>query len=83
MKPAIDPTTGVNKHCEPGKVNIEVVQDKHGDFGLYINDLRVAGNKPWCGGRIVKEFVTNEDTILAALDSKERKLYTAGIAVRQ
>ena len=39
---------------------------------LYINDYRVAGSKPWGGGKILREWDILEKDILRALNLKPR-----------
>lgn len=47
-------------------VKIEIV-DGIGGNSLYINDIRVAGPKPYGGGRLITSFVVNEQAIIDAL----------------
>lgn len=48
-------------------ITIEVVKGVAGD-SLYINNIRVSGNKPWGGGRVLHEFKTTEKEIDKAIN---------------
>ena len=47
-------------------VKIEVVSGVEG-HSLYIDDRRVAGSKPWGGGKTVRSWTANVNDILKAL----------------
>ncbi len=48
-------------------ITIEVVKGVASD-SLYINNRRVSGEKPWGGGRVVREFKTTEKEIHNAIN---------------
>ena len=50
-------------------IKIEVIAGVEGAC-LAINNTRVAGPKPWGGGRITNTFVSDQDRILGALNIK-------------
>lgn len=54
----------------PKDIQIEIVGGCEGDC-LVMNDYRIAGPKPWGGGRTKKTFYTTEGDILAAYKFKE------------
>lgn len=48
-------------------VKLEIIKGVEGR-SVYINDYRVAGNKPWGGGTVVDSFETSIKDFLKALD---------------
>lgn len=51
------------------KVTIEIVNGCEGKC-IYINDYRVAGSKPWGGGRVETSWTVDKKEILKALGIK-------------
>lgn len=49
------------------KVKITVISGVEG-YSIYINNHRIAGNKPWGGGKVVCEFSVDKDKIFAQLE---------------
>lgn len=49
------------------KVKIELVNGCEGK-SIYINDYRVAGSKPWGGGRTEKDWIVDKKKFLSSLD---------------
>ena len=55
------------------KLKIEVVSGVEGK-SVYLDDFRIAGNKPWGGGDVVSKFSTTaEDVLLAIAESSSAK----------
>lgn len=54
------------------KVKLTLVQGVAG-LSLYLNDHRIAGEKPWGGGEVIKEWFVPEDEILDQLKIKQKK----------
>lgn len=52
------------------KITIDIIKGCEG-LSVYINDYRVAGNKPWGGGTVIQTFTANKKDILMALGIKE------------
>lgn len=52
-----------------GTVTIELIRGIHGHTGLYVNDYRVAGEKPWGGGTTVNTWTMPREEFLAALEN--------------
>lgn len=50
---------------------IEIVQGVEGP-SVYINNFRIAGAKPWGGGKLIYTFKSDLNLILKALDLKRR-----------
>jgi hypothetical protein len=48
------------------KHKIAVVNGVEGP-SLYINDYRIAGSKPWGGGKVIAEFEVEQDDIFFAM----------------
>lgn len=48
------------------KVTFEVVTGAHGSVALYANNHRIAGGKPWGGGRTVYSFEVDVSEIRSA-----------------
>ena len=46
------------------KVKVTVVRGPTGLLALYVDDVRVAGEKPWGGGAIVKEWMVKREDLL-------------------
>jgi hypothetical protein len=40
-------------------------------LALYLNDRRIAGEKPWGGGKVVQEWVTDPERVATALRGEE------------
>jgi hypothetical protein len=38
---------------------------------LYLNDFRIAGSKPWGGGKIIRTWYISESDLKIALDQKD------------
>ncbi len=53
------------------KVTIEII-DGVGGLSLYINDYRVAGSKPYGGGRTVKKWDIDELKLIVAMSKEAR-----------
>jgi len=51
-------------------VVIEIIRGVEGDC-VAINDFRVAGPKPWGGGRVIARFKTTKDKIEEAMRKNE------------
>ncbi len=51
---------------EKKKVKIETIRGVEGN-SIYINDIRVAGNKPWGGGKVMDSWISDDLTIKNAL----------------
>jgi hypothetical protein len=51
---------------KPNAVKVETVGGVEGP-SLYVDDHRVAGNKPWGGGRLLHAFQADADLMLAAI----------------
>lgn len=49
------------------KTTITVISGVEG-YSIYINNHRIAGNKPWGGGKVVCEFSVDKNKILAQLE---------------
>jgi len=47
-------------------VTIEVVSGVEGP-SVYLNDYRVAGPKPWGGGKVIQKFKADRKDVLTAL----------------
>lgn len=56
------------ENVEQNKINIEIIQGVEGK-SLYLNDIRVAGNKPWGGGSVVNNWKINEEDLIKAIIS--------------
>lgn len=39
----------------------------HSNHCVYLDDYRIAGGKPWAGGRVSKEFNVRREDVLRAL----------------
>jgi len=50
-------------------VTIEIVSGVEG-ASVYMNDYRIAGNKPWGGGRVTASFTAGRADICRALKIK-------------
>ena len=48
------------------KTTITVISGVEG-YSIYINNHRIAGNKPWGGGNVVCEFKVDKQSILTQL----------------
>lgn len=46
---------------------VEIVSGKEGQC-LIVNDLRVAGPKPWGGGTVIKRFQVKKEDLMEAID---------------
>ena len=46
----------VKATAKPKRAKVEVVRGVHGHMALYVNDIRVAGSKPWGGGHTIHSF---------------------------
>jgi hypothetical protein len=51
---------------KPGEVNIVVLAGVEGP-SVYVNEIRVAGPKPWGGGRVLHEFFATRAHVDEAL----------------
>lgn len=49
------------------KITIELVRGPAREPSLYVNDTRVAGEKPWGGGRVEHAWRVDPDDVRAAL----------------
>lgn len=49
------------------KIKVELVNGCEGK-SIYINDYRVAGSKPWGGGRTEQTWVADKKRVIQALD---------------
>ena len=49
------------------KIRIDCVRGEAGD-ALYINEYRVAGVKPWGGGRVLMSWMVDKKEIMTALE---------------
>ena len=52
------------------KIFVEVVLGVEGRC-LVINDIRVAGPKPWGGGKVIKRWIVDEKDIIEALGATQ------------
>lgn len=57
---------------KPEMLKIEVVRGCEGN-SLYINDRRVAGNKPWGGGTVISNFNVPVKKLQEALEEWNRR----------
>jgi len=48
------------------KTTVTVISGVEG-YSIYINNYRIAGNKPWGGGKVVCEFKVDKKNILERL----------------
>ena len=48
------------------KATITVISGVEG-YSIYINNYRIAGNKPWGGGKVICEFKIDKQNILERL----------------
>jgi len=48
------------------KTTVTVISGVEG-YSVYINNYRIAGNKPWGGGKVVCEFKVDKQTIIDRL----------------
>lgn len=53
------------------EMKIEIIKGK-GEVALYLNDIRVAGPKPWGGGKLLYAFECNPYLIREVLIEKEQ-----------
>ena len=51
------------------KINIEIIAGVEGPC-VSINDYRVAGPKPWGGGKVTKTWITTPSNILQAFPKR-------------
>jgi hypothetical protein len=61
------------------KVTIELIEGVSGQC-VSINDRRVAGPKPWGGGRVVRTWHADVSDILKAVEEQEKQTEKAGCA---
>lgn len=54
------------------KVNVQIVKGMVTGFSVYLNGMRIAGQKPWGGGITVAEYSVEEKHITDALKNKPR-----------
>jgi len=52
---------------------IEIINGVEG-MCVTINDTRIAGNKPWGGGKIVNSWIVDNDWILYAMEASNQPL---------
>ena len=58
---------------EAAKVTIKIVNGVEGP-SVYINDYRVAGHKPWGGGKVTSVFTATKEDMLRALGITEKDM---------
>lgn len=54
------------------EITIEIVEGNEG-HSIYINDFRIAGTKPWGGGKRKYTFKSDLNLILKALNLEKEK----------
>jgi hypothetical protein len=58
--------------AEPNKINICIVDGCEG-ICLYVNNTRIAGPKPWGGGKTIKEWNIDKGKLEEALNKYEKR----------
>ena len=67
INPAGDPVNLDREHFSGGgKMKLVYVSGVEGN-SVYLNDIRIAGPKPWGGGKIIKSLNVEEKNILYAM----------------
>ena len=66
MKTAKKMTVRKSKAKKPDFVCVEIGQGICG-LNVYLNGHRIAGEKPWGGGRVLKRVLVSEEEIKAAM----------------
>jgi hypothetical protein len=54
------------KRSKPKEVTVKLVEGVEGN-SIYLNDYRIAGPKPWGGGKTLKEWTVTTEDIETAL----------------
>lgn len=57
------------------KFTLEYIAGVEGN-SIYLNEYRIAGPKPWGGGKVIKEWTVEADDLERALGMKENSINT-------
>jgi hypothetical protein len=55
---------------DPDVVTIELMEWEKQPWCLYLNDFRIAGSKPWGGGKIIRTWKVRRADLATALERK-------------
>ena len=64
---------GVHGECGklwPDRISVEIVQGV-GGLALVVNDRRIAGPKPWAGGKVTRRWLVKVADLIEAMGQKE------------
>lgn len=73
------PNQNLPKELEEAKFDIEVIKGVEG-ISVYVNDYRIAGNKPWGGGTSLGKWTRSIDQLHPDIREYLLKCYESGKA---
>lgn len=59
----------MEKKVSEEKMKLEYVSGVEGN-SIYLNDFRIAGPKPWGGGKVLKSWEIDKEDVLRAIGRK-------------